>query len=98
MTPDTRITAKALARAIRSAKLRAALMRLSRRRGRHQGSPIRRVIARVGQPAQPSRLQTGLIRLSLLKDMPSVHPKSARLGTGLAGGGGGSPNLNIAAV
>jgi hypothetical protein len=91
MTRDTRI--KATARAIRSARLRAALSSLARRRGRFHGNLIRRIITRVGRPAQPSRLQTGLIRPCLPKNMPSVHLKTARLGTGLAGGGGGSPNI-----
>ncbi len=91
MTPETRI--KAAARAIRSAKLRAALIRLARRRGQFRGNLIRRLIVRVGQPAQPSRLQMGLIRPQDYSNMPSVHPKTSCLGIGLAGGGGGSPNI-----
>lgn len=79
-------------RALRAARLRHALMRLARSRGRHRGYPIRRLVEAVGRLPDPGsvRILKG-IHPRLIDLMPSALFGMSCMGLGLAGGGGGSP-------
>lgn len=86
------------ARTARAALLRAALSRLARRRGAFRGHVLRRLSLAVGRLPRPGSLRVIDPIKTLKTIMPSAPSSTARLGLGLAGGGGGSPGRMAAHV
>lgn len=75
----------------RAARIRAWLAARARALGRFRGQLLRRLVSAVGRPRSPRGCRAIGPTLALTTSLPSVTAALARLGLGLAGGGGGSP-------